>query len=297
MRQSLFKNKKGQFVDILGGIQRAIGWFFQTAPKPLLLIIFLLLLVGFASIFSLLLNMTGNFCDTAGNEYRTGTLRFVTNTGLLTSMPSEEEINLEVMFVDEKVGGILPQCTKFLFDPYYYEGGLFSTDKDYLATGSGYYYDGRFCTDCDTERLFGNVTHDSGVYCTGDVYKLDNEEKNFAQKTFCGKNSCEPPEGYYYDRTRNVYVCIDDLCLNEEGEKSTNGQMWNLKLKEKGAVIQPPSQYGDRDYRNVVQVECDVGDLNPKLRTFGINLFNYKLWILLFILSALVWVVFKIKRH
>ena len=95
MRPSLSRNKKGQTVDILGGIQRAIGWLFQTAPKPLLYLIFLLFLVVFSSLFSFVLNTTGQFCDTQGNEYSTGGIRVFTNLKLLSSMPNNDELNNE----------------------------------------------------------------------------------------------------------------------------------------------------------------------------------------------------------
>jgi hypothetical protein len=279
------------------------------------MIIFLVFLLFFASIFSFFLQITGNFCDTAGNEYRTGTLNFFGNIGLLSSIPSEEELDNE--YIDASGGFVREQlwydCSNFYDDGYQYrpDGGEWTNFTDYR-----YYYIGTdLCVECNEWVKVRPILEDQGFFYTITYAPLWKEKicldryvypKEYSELTWLGKQKCTKteslttcsiPQGYYYDGNNNVFVCNDELCTNTNETTSTVGKAWNLKLKEQGATIRPPSPHGDRDYRNALRVECDEGDLDPKLRVFGVNPFDYRLWLFIILLSALVWLVFKIKRR
>jgi len=296
----LLKSKKGTVIgDLFTGISSSISHFLTTAPKPLLIIIFLVFLLFFASIFSFLLNTTGRFCDTAGNEYKTGTFNLITNIGLLSSMPSQEELD----------SGTLP-ASEGLFDSTILECGNYYYNWEYIdaagvrqnLTERYYFATPERCTTCNQivkaipqeGRAFG-VDICLDLY----VYPKEYEDMSWIAKRTCGKflGTCDIPEGYYYDGNNNIFACYSDLCLNENGSVTTMGEAWNLQLKEKGAKLIPPSEHGDKDYRNAIRIECDPGELDPKLRVFGINPFDYRLWLFIIILSALVWLLFKIKRR
>lgn len=295
---NLWNNKRGIIgTDLISGIvaaiQRGISWFFTTAPKPLLYLIFLIFLVAFSLLFSYALNFTGNYCDTNGNEYTTGAFRIADNIELLASMPKNSELGQQEIPVDETVALIIPKCIAFFNDPYTYEGGWFITNRAYITNGSGYYYDGGFCTDCEKDKIFDNTTGNSGTYCLGDVYRLEDNEKSWAQKSLCGTTlgGCEPPANYYYDHNTASYVCVDNSC-----EGQTIGDVWNKKLLSIGAKIQEPDDIPKRSYLKALAIQCDVGDVNPKFKFFGIELFNYKLWVVIMLLSLLIWGVYKIKH-
>lgn len=301
--QRLLRNKKGTVIgDLFGGISSSISHFLQSAPKPVLIIIFLAFLLFFSVIFSFFLNITGNFCDTAGNEYKTGTFNLVGNIGLLSSMPSEEELDSSTLEVKEPLGkSTLLECSLYVYSTAT-KNWTYDNNDVLTQIPDGYYFRDDGCILCNevvraippegsllsTEICFDNF-----------VYPKDYEDMKWIEKRTCGKflGRCDVPNGYYYDSNNNVFVCNSELCLSEEGVPSTQGDNWNLKLQEQGAKLTPPSTHGDRDYRNALRIECDIGDLNPKLRVFGVNPFDYRLWIFLFILSALIWVVFKIKRR
>lgn len=289
-------NKKGQVADFLGGIQRFFSWLISSAPRPLQLMFFLIILLLFGVVIGWFVNLTGNFCDTNGNEYTTGVANVFTNLNLVFKMPSNDELSSTLYEPDEQVLGIIPKCTKHYSSPFYYDE---NDTKTYLPTGSGDYYDGSFCTECESETIYSNITFDSGNYCLGDVFRVPREDLSLLKKTFCGgvwQTGCEPPEGFFYDQSINSYTCIDDLCLETENETSTIGKRWNLLLKENGAKIKPESPYGEKDYRNAVGLTCDVNDVQPKIKFYGINIFDYRMWVFLFILATLVWLVFKIKK-
>ena len=300
MSPSLFRSKKGQVVDIFAGIQRSINWVLTTAPKPLLLLLFLLFLIAFSSIFSFLLNTTGNFCDTAGNEYRTGTFSLITNFQLITSMPSNEELNSEQLSTKEEwTESTLQECSSLYWGK--------KNNWTYVSSGTeynlprGYYFQDDGCIICNdsvTALSPEGTLFKTNICLDRIIYPKERDDMSFIEKIFCGKflGRCDIPEGYYYDNSINKFICDDPLCKNEDNTTNSLGEIWNLKLREEGATINPPSEYGDRDYRNAINVECDPNDVKPNLRFFGVEVFDYKLWVMLMILSSLIWLVFKIKK-
>jgi len=303
MRPSLSRNKKGQTVDILGGIQRAIGWLFQTAPKPLLYLIFLLFLVVFSSLFSFVLNTTGQFCDTQGNEYSTGGFQILTNFQLISSMPNDDELNSETLDADSYTKGTVIECSSLYSDAQWVYYTRANKTPSNITTG--YYFKDDGCIVCEqsvyaypTGTVLGGRTTRINICLDEQIYPKTREEMSFIEKSFCGDwmGRCAVPEGYYYDSNLDRFVCDDELCMNEEGDTNTVGELWNLKLKERGATLKAPSIYGDKDYRNAVRVECESGSVEPTLRFYGIDVFNYKIWLMLMVLGGLMWAVFKIKK-
>ena len=296
MSPSLFRNKKGQTVDVLGGIQRAVSWLLTTAPKPLLYLLFLLFLIVFSALFGFILNSTGNFCDTAGNEYSTGVFSVSTNFQLIRSMPSDDELSSASLDPDDNViSSTLATCVGFYGSGWHYKDDN-GTEQN-LTIGS-YYRSSNKCVSCDLVKVYSDTQTNFERICTGDAYPLSPEEMGWWWRSTCGKQVgfCKPPINYYYESSNQQYVCNDDSCIQEEGEITTQGELWNQKLLEEGAKLKADSVYEERDYRNAVAIECEAGDLTPKMRFFGINIFDYKLWLMLMVLSALVWAVFKIKK-
>ena len=288
-KKSLFSmNKKGfVWADLVGAFQRAVSWFLDTVPRPIKLLMFLLFLLGFVSIFGFLLNSSGNFCDTNGNLYETGFFSLGTNLELLSSMPSYEDLNKVELGITETTFTIFSKCETFIVDGFYYENG----EKIYIENGTRNYYDGGYCTDCETRLIISNLTLASTESCITDGYTIPYEDKNWLKKYACGRQGCEPPVNYYYSFEDDSYVCEDnDICGN-----MTIGQNWNDLLKSVGAKITPATTFTDRNYRNAVAVSCDVGDLQPQFKFFGIKVFDYKLWVGIYLLLGLIWIVYKIK--
>lgn len=293
----IIKNKKGTVAgDIFSGIQKIIDWIINSAPRPLQLIIFLFLLVGLSFAMGFFINVTGNFCDTQGNLYQTGTFSIITNTELLIRMPSNQEIN-EIEEIDvENYQETLFECGVFLSGLYYVQenGSREPLEEDY------YFKDSGRCTKCeDVRKVFGKegilVTQ---KYCADDIlYPKEYEELSILGKWTCGKTlgACSIPEGYYYSRTTNSFICYEELC-KITNETNTFGKLWNNQLKQTGAKIITRDEINERDYRNVVRVDCDMADIHPKLKFFSIELFNYKLWVIIGLLALVIWGVYKIKH-
>jgi len=295
---SIWNDKKGIiFPDVIGAIQRTFTWFLTSAPRLLQLLIFLLMVLLLASIFGFFINGTGNFCDTAGNEYKTGTFSVVTNIQLIADMPSNDDLNSETIdanTVDEGNTKILT-CGAFFYDV---EKILDNGTRTGLEEGY-YFHDSGRCTECDNIIKVYVGVGQTERYCDQEVlYPKSYDDLTLLGKWTCGKTlgACSIPEGYYWRQTDNQLVCDSPLCKNEVGEDNTVGQLWNLKLKQSGAKIVEEEDANRQDYKNMITLDCEAGDINPKFKFFGIEVFNYKLWVMLILFSALIWAVYKIKH-
>jgi hypothetical protein len=292
----MFRNsKKGQVIDLLGGIQRGISWFLDVTPKPIKIMIFLLFLIGFASIFGFLLNTTGHFCDSQGNLYKTGLFSFKTNFNLLSDMPSNDELISTTIDPDDPAvkATTIVNCNVPVGNgtTYYKEGD----NKIYIDEGL-YYQSSDRCVDCEFKTIYweeqgGLLTKTS--LCMGDAYAKPYDELSWWGRQTCGKTFgvCTPPAGYYYSKAQGSYVCKEGIC-----EGQTMGTLWNENLKSIGAKIITQETIAEYDYRNAVRVDCDIGDVNPKFKVFGLEIFNYKLWIALIVLAAISWAALTLKR-
>jgi len=295
----MFRNsKKGQVIDILGGIQRGISWFLDVTPKPIKIMIFLLFLIGFASIFGFLLNTTGHYCDSQGNLYKTGVFSFKTNFNLLTNMPSNDELSSTTIDPDDPVvkATTIVECNIVTTENQRYYYGEDEETKIFIPEGI-YYQSSERCVDCDFVDTYFNSSGGAlarTTICLGDAYAKPYDELNWWGRQTCGKTFgiCTPPPGYYYSKAENAYVCDAEDC-----EGRTMGQVWNENLKSIGAKIVTQDTISEYDYRKAVSVQCDIGDINPKFKVFGLEVFNYKLWIAIIVLSAVVWASLTLKKR
>jgi len=285
----LLRNKKGLvFADVVGAIQRSISWFLTSAPGPLKLLIFLLLIVVFAQIFGFMINATGNFCDTQGNKYTTGVFDIGANAVLLFEMPNNDDLNSDLLAVE--FAGISP-CSQYFEEPFYYESG------QRVNLTPGWYYQGATCSNCQSENIYdfesARVFSQGGTHCISDVYRLEPEEKSLFQKLYCDTfTACVVPQGYFYNQTVNKYQCSSENTCNT----TTQGEKWNQLLLDKGASIEITSDIPQQDYRQAVSISCEAGNVQPQFKVFGVKILDFRLWVLLTVLSLLIYAVYKIKH-
>lgn len=295
-------NKKGQVTDFFGGIQRFFSWFLTSAPRPLQLIFFLAILLLFGVLIGWFVNLTGNFCDTQGNEYETGFTRIITNFDLLIHMPDNDDLDNPDNDPDGGQFGIntVTKCSWFI--PEFEDWNYKLENGTIIPLPEGYYFhDNGRCTQCESvlEVIPPEGNFFTEKLCSDNIlYPKEPEDLSLWGKFTCGKTlgACQIPLGYYYNRITDEYVCDDPLCTNDNTTTATVGSLWNLKLKESGAKIKPISPHDEKDYRNMVSLTCDTNDVQPKIKLYGLNIFDYRMWVFLFILATLVWLVFKIKK-
>jgi len=295
--RKLLLNKRGN------GVTDILGNFFSLLPRPLQLVLFLLILLLIGVIIQFLLQVFGVYCNSADQPVNVGIgLDSVT---LWLHKPSFEDLNKEGIALNKIIAISTKKetdCSIYITDGYLIDE--FGNQEE--ITEGEWFYDGAFCTDCEVVKIFnaslnfisrGDFDIWNGV-CRGNVNFKD--DKGWYKHFWCDtmkKEFCQPPRDYYYNSGTNMYVCNAEACSKSTSE--TIKDNWDNTLNDAGATfIYPEGLSGEidsyKDYRRAVGVTCK--DLAPQIAIFGINVFDYKLWILIFLLSILFWIYWKIKK-
>lgn len=287
--KKILKNKKG-VIGFLSGATDSIVGIIQTLtniiPKPVLFIIFIFLLVAVGSALSLLFNVFGIYCNSADLPVQLGA-GITSGISLIGQVPdptllSSESINLEeggYTILSDQV----TECSTRVPS-----GTIIFKDKTTINfTTPTDFYDGQFCTECEEVEVYTELTGRVGGFtkkwCYGDVTR--DEEKNLVQRALCGGTACEPPQHYYYDQSQNLYQCADLTCMG-----ITQGQKWDELLKSKGATL----MYNTIDETNpsserFVGITCN--ELSPRLAVYGIDIFNFSMWMMIMVIILLLWMI------
>ena len=292
--KSLLKNKRGAISGIISSIGDIIRTAFDTVPKPVKFLLFLLLLLFIGLLIQSILSVTGIYCDSANNPVKLGG-GFIKNIELADEVPNMAFLNLEAEEQAEygisQFSDLITKCSKII--PY---GLIQYPDGAEEAFTDKYFFDGTFCTDCESvtiiEQLANGDVFDTHNFCTGTVLRLDKEDKSVWQKMFCGGmfGGCEPPEHYFWSQELDVFLCSDETC-----EGITLGEKWDAKLQEAEATyLYPEGIIAKTSYEKLVGITCT--DIKPNLTVYGIPILDYKIWILLMLVAILVWVLTNIKK-
>lgn len=293
----IIKNKKGALSGIISSIGHTIQSVFTTLPKPLLFILFLAILLLIGALLPTIFQAFGTFCDSGDNPVSTG-INIFSNVGLMTYRPDADivgsdsiKLNKLIFMSEEKH----TSCSEFIT-----EGTIVFDDGTRINISdqniSGYWvYDGTYCTNCDevtieefTPNIFAGIsTGDlrSGV-CWGEVEKLPDSELSWLQRTSCGGSGgeCEPPDDYKYDPDTNRYECSIASC----GGK-TAGDDWDDKLRKAGATPIYTTGQGTISTKHTGFVGIKCRDIKPRLSIFGIEIFDYRLWVIIMLLVIGIW--------
>ncbi len=262
----ILKNKKGQGVPtmdplqtLIDAIRSIISWFLAVTPKPMLMLIFLFMLVGLGSFFiPLFLNGLGYHCDTNGVVWKIGGTQFLVTFDLLRNKPE-------------------------------FDQGIYMKIPTMVCGGSGKYPNPimAICTDCPKSNINGTFE-----YCSGDGQRLNNTWWQFYNQLACEWQQCGPPENYFYNFTEDKYQCDDTSCINE------SLAAYNQKLYSTIGAF-PVYTFEDEDkynYLKLVYLKCQTNNpTNIRLTFFGIDVFDYKLWLLLLLVGTLLTLYFKLK--
>ena len=257
----LLKSKKGGIADIfktaLDSIRSLISWFFQTAPKPLLFFFFMMFIILLGNtVIPLIANSFGYHCDTSGTVWKVESTSILLNYEILRNKPS----------IDGAFMNIPLAC------------GKAETLNFNLA----------LCTDCTTEKT--NTSSFFG-YCVGDGSPLPKElYTSWQQNIYCDWLNCKPPSGYIFNYTEGKFHCLAYWCLNETLDDYND----NIRAAE-GAT--PVYILDDDKYkgRNIVYFKCPINNpVNIRLTFFGLDVFDYRIWLMFLLLSMIIWVYTKI---
>jgi len=136
------------------------------------------------------------------------------------------------------------------------------------------------CSNCSLNNTeFGRPT------CAGDGYRLDNY--GFFLNLECNWIGCAPEVDYFYNYSEDRFQCFADWCINR-----TLNDYNNALYESEGAT---PIYMDEGDNRSVTQMiyfKCqNENPTNIRLTLFGIDIFNYKIWVALLVIGALLYVI------
>lgn len=284
--------------EIWDGIRWIIDFFINKVPAPIKFLIFLVFLLFFGTLISLTLHLTGIHCNSAKEVVKVDFTQLGTNIALIweDSKRTYEGQTLTICDVHPDRCGSENECYFFARQ---LENGLYA---NCILTNSSsdckYYLKEGVCHDCDNQEIcfqesmtwiFCGNWHD---VCIDNAYP-PNESSLTSGLTGCG-SACLSPEHYFWNITSGQYECADlDYC--GVGATLVQNPAIDEKLLKAGAERIYPTTQQDRDYRSVVTIKCN-NNFNPRLTFFGVDIFNYQIWLFLAVIWVLAVIFFKLKK-
>jgi len=289
--------------EILTGIQFVINFFMDKAPKPLKIIMFLMLLLLFGALIPFMLHSFGIHCTHEGDVVKTNTLSVFTNLKLAmidpdadynTSSYNPEPISL--LGVGESCYSAICMADDGLWRR---ESADECINKTIIYPFVTTQFDWTKCVTCDGDENYTfihttGLDSSKGTLCFGDANRIEEDDMNWFQSWVCEPESrCMPPVNYYYEYDTGTFDCLDeDLC---GGNLTEYIPLINEELKSANAKLLY-SNNDNKNYKNFILFKCDK-KLRPQMTIYGIPLFDYKVWLLLMVVSGMVFVMLRMKDH
>ena len=290
--------------DIFSGVRWIIDTFLNKAPRPIQIIIFLMMLLVFVSIIPFFTHLVGIHCTSDLQPVKTSPLS-VSNNLRLAFMDRDDLINATVLNPEElgALGGFT-DCAYYICND---SGILTQADSTFCDNLTKFYiykttaFDWSRCTNCDgTEFYTGgfrfnlDLDQQGGYWCNGDIERKDRDDMNFYQKFSCDSESrCMPPINYYWEVDTGRYECnnLDECGVNLTEENIT--PLVDQILVDFDAELLYTDT--DLDFKKTVYIKCD-GEASPHITVFGIPVFDYKIWLILYIIGGMFLFLSKIRR-
>lgn len=294
MFQKLLKNKKGiGFIgsllnvvsDTFGHLRELIGQMLAKAPRIIYPIIFLFFILIIGGLMNFFLQMSGFHCDINKNTARVDIINVPGNWDLYQKKPNEDNINSSEIDIETGIFGIEQKCVL-----KYGEATIkFQNGSKLEFNETRYFYRGVYCDQCEETISVCPAWEGCEDLCLGDVYRNENiTGRHFlfwSKKNECNKQGnyfCMPPDNYFYNSSVNQYQAVII------SESNTLGRRYDQLLYEDYEAL-PFSFYNET---RIVDIRCD-NNYNTRLTFFTIDIFNFTLWIFLFIFGALAWFFIK----
>lgn len=280
----LLRNKKGALLDGIGNLIQGI---IDIVPPQVKFLFFLLLIVLFSYVLTIIFNAFGVYCNTANEPVKINANLFQ-SVSLIGQTPELTEINQQAVEGNVKSCRVqLGRGDGFIYYP--------STNTSQEITSDSWYYKGTYCSQC-TLGIVKNMVNETreevssgGEVCVGTATPTPTDDKTWWQRVVCNDDnqffgSCEPPEGYQFDPSIGLYVCASQSC-----ESRTIADEWDGKLRERGANLLYDNYGGERDISEKGFLGITCTDLAPRLAIFGLDIFTFTIWIFLTLIILLFW--------
>lgn len=254
-------------------INEVILTFLHTTPKPILFLIFLLL-IGVFSIFVIpsVLNLFGYECVS-----QQGNL-------VLYQVPMNKLFEKSLFDIRQGVRGIVG-----LKDYQLPEDPFPNGDKSFLrvppecfvdviingSTITGYSSACVNCTKSGVIRYWGSICLSDGFYSPDLITRYWVGTANFCYR-------CSPPEPYYYNHSycfskENCFFrIIDEKLVGNIISEDYQANYYYQQILNLGGIEIP------QDKKQIINIQCEEVN-RPNLYFFNIKIFDFTLWIYLFI--------------
>lgn len=290
--------------DIIDGFKWLIDFFMDKTPRQIQLLFFLALLLLFGALIPMMLHTFGVHCDSKGNVQRTSAFDFFNNMRIASIEP-ETVYNLTTVTpisIPLSNAECLHQICYTNGTEWYYDVGdncagyvvvnAYLTNTLLFGTGQ--------CVQCQGDVNSTVVRTEQYMpqrftLCFGNAYNIDEQEKNIVQRFVCDpENRCMPPSGYYFNYVQGKYECLNQELCNATAANYTAKPVIDIELEKNNAELMYPNK-NPRDYRKLILFKCDK-KLNPSLTLYGVPVFDYKIWIFLFVIIIMVYAMIHFRK-
>ena len=273
--------------DIIDGVKWIIDFFMNKLPRPLKFLIFLLLLLSFAQLIPFFLHMVGIHCKSDKVVVKVDTFDIFANYGIYKEQ-SEIVVGENLTFEEVHPKIDPDNCYWYMIN----DNGYVDRCIDFDDPLCKYYYRWGQWFDCNRVRIIERDWFlwfdNENTYCEGDVLSQDNFGASPADK------DCFVPNGYTWSFDDGYYYCINSTIC---GANVTDGfSIIDEKLENLDYIPMYEKGLNEKSYKNAIKLKCD-NELNPQITFFGIEIFNFQLWILLTLMGVMVLFFTKMRPH
>lgn len=279
--------------EAFDGVRWIIDFFIDKVPKPIKILIFLLFLLFFGTVLSFAMNIFGVHCN---DQKQPVTLEWYDITTNLQAIFQKSRIltdeNLTISDIHPVSRYVDQKCAYYLKNE---SGELINCPED-NTTGCLYYFKQPECFNCNTTNTgwiyFGGIDWDYiGPVCSGDAYY---KQLSFSEKYFSCIVACDIPLHYKFNHITGSYDCIDLAYCGPNATLVSQTEL-DVLLTENEASLLYPTTIDKRSVNNLITIKCN-NNYNPRLTFFGIDIFDYRLWLFLIVIYVLAILLFKLKR-
>jgi len=287
-------------------IRWLIDSFIDKTPRPIKILLFLLMLVGLISMIPFMLHIFGFHCNTDSEIIQTSPRKFIINLQLAFT-GADEYINTSSYVPDNinapLLGFPIASCRKpvcLVNGTYYWESDPYCDGKTTIYPSLTTLAVWSRCSICQGDvnsigiQSSNMLGTDYFYLCLEDSIHLNQSDRNWYQDWVCDEGEdCTVPKYYKYEFDTGTFDCVDlDICgLNNTKIISV---VDDLLDQVGGELLYPEGT--TKNYESVARLKCDKS-LNPELTFFGIPIFDYKIWLLLIVIYCMFIFLSIIKKH
>ena len=283
--------------ELWDGVRWLIDFFFNKIPRPLQFLIFLLFLLFFGVMISFMLHLSGIHCNSSKEVVKTDIFDVGTNIALIWE-DSQRTFTQETLTICEVHPERCGQESECYFHARQLDNGLYETCNQSVAQPDCKYYlkDGlcHNCTNkeiCFQESMFWIFCGNWHDVCIDNAYSYDTTL--FDTFTGCG-SACFVPTHYMWNQTSGLYECIDSDYCGVSATKIQNPIIDEKLLRADAELVYTTTEM-KKNYKNLIYLKCD-NDYNPRLTFFGVDIFDYKIWLFFAVIYVLVMLMFQLKK-